>query len=593
MSSFRRFRVERKTFEVTFRKDEVEVTERSRAVQITTGLEVSLCEWLIWKLKGVLAIDENVPKTGFLGTRRGKAMDITTNIKKNKGGHFLSILCFSKKFRQGYNCICIPRGLNSSGWRTFCQALEGVAKDRPEAATVQTRRGQVEKIVAEVVPHQTVYELREEWVVLSADKNVDDWDACCTEFQIIAGIDYIPKITVLTKRRALMDVKNEEDRDKFVGLKCSNIRDAQVSFTSWSPGVDTLPSCWFRRQSRWLTFVGIPYHLYSEETVKSLTNRFGFVKSFANLGPVVGDQSGARVLVGNCDVRLVPHFIPLVDLGGVVYPVRILLDLSDATVEEEEAMQPSNNSFSGLGSVRSRTFAEVAAGAGNSGYVQPWRRKHVERHSRSPVSRVAESNENNSGNLSKAQQLIDNEVGLTLTHHLEGTGDNIGAGLGNQLTSSVLPFDLNEQANSVNSRDSSLLRVEQPPVHDLHVPGPDAGCFDALAGLGEQRNWDHVLETDDTDRSDDLTIVANTESLGIVGNNPQGQEGDSHWFDLEAQPLGRLFEIADSEDSRCRSILERVHLNFGQHGKRVKKRRVGIDEEVVDGIGEQPLPNDD
>lgn len=72
--------------------------------------------------------------------------------------------------------------------------------------------------------------------------------------------------------------------------------------------------------------------------------------------------------------------------------------------------------------------------------------------------------------------------------------------------------------------------------------------------------------------SDDLTIENNTDVQNFDGNNSETQEGVHHWFDLEVQPLGRLFDIEGSEDDRYRSLLERVHLNFAKNGKYTKKR---------------------
>lgn len=77
----------------------------------------------------------------------------------------------------------------------------------------------------------------------------------------------------------------------------------------------------------------------------------------------MGGLSGSQVLIDNCDVRLIPHFIPLVDLGGVVYPVRLLLDLS----ESPQHVDTSNEvirSTSMESSSRVHSFTEVVAGKG-------------------------------------------------------------------------------------------------------------------------------------------------------------------------------------------------------------------------------------
>lgn len=57
------------------------------------------------------------------------------------------------------------------------------------------------------------------------------------------------------------------------------------------------------------------------------------MEDYAKVGWVIGDLSGVRVHVTNYDVKFIPHFIPLVDLG-VEYPVRTILDVVDRGEDE-------------------------------------------------------------------------------------------------------------------------------------------------------------------------------------------------------------------------------------------------------------------
>lgn len=50
MRNRRSFRIERKTFVVEFSKDLVEVTEKSKSLEVTVGLETTVMKWLIGKL---------------------------------------------------------------------------------------------------------------------------------------------------------------------------------------------------------------------------------------------------------------------------------------------------------------------------------------------------------------------------------------------------------------------------------------------------------------------------------------------------------------------------------------------------------------
>lgn len=86
-----------------------------------------------------------------------------------------------------------------------------------------------------------------------------------------------------------------------------------------------------------MTLLGIPYHLLTYEVMESICNRSGIFKQMAQLGSSIGVHSGVRAMVSNCDVKLIPQFVSLVDLGGVVYPVRIILDVQDEFEEEESS----------------------------------------------------------------------------------------------------------------------------------------------------------------------------------------------------------------------------------------------------------------
>lgn len=78
--------------------------------------------------------------------------------------------------------------------------------------------------------------------------------------------------------------------------------------------------------------------------MESLCKKFGTVSEFTEVGPTVGGLPGARVRVSNCNVKTIPYFIPLVDIRGVVYPIRILLVVSDCG----EELDAGSSIFSGL-----------------------------------------------------------------------------------------------------------------------------------------------------------------------------------------------------------------------------------------------------
>lgn len=119
-------------------------------------IEPGLVHWLIWKLKGVLTVDGDEPKVGLFGSRRRKEMDLVVNVRKNKGGFFVSKLCFTGVSYRSYRCICLPKGTKSYGWWTFVKAAEWFMCDSPALSTVQIKRKEVEKVEAEKISHEAV-----------------------------------------------------------------------------------------------------------------------------------------------------------------------------------------------------------------------------------------------------------------------------------------------------------------------------------------------------------------------------------------------------------------------------------------------------
>lgn len=67
-------------------------------------------------------------------------------------------------------------------------------------------------------------------------------------------------------------------------------------------------------------------------------------------------------------------------------------------------------------------------------------------------------------------------------------------------------------------------------------------------------------------------LVDNT---GEVADDPAITEnsGACKWVGKEAQLLGDLFAVHESESARCCALLEKVHLNFGENGRCEKKKK--------------------
>lgn len=96
-------------------------------------------------------------------------MDITLNIKNNKGGTYISLLVVNTSVLRGHKSTCIPMGKNFEGWRSFLSALEWSLNINPGINRVEIQRKEsVEKVVAIPVSNSVVEEFRNKFVILSS-----------------------------------------------------------------------------------------------------------------------------------------------------------------------------------------------------------------------------------------------------------------------------------------------------------------------------------------------------------------------------------------------------------------------------------------
>lgn len=114
------FRVDQENFTVDFSKSQIQITERSRAVEVSINVDEKLAKWLVKKLKS-LAVGEF--RLGFLGSFKGENSDLMLNLRKNKGGLYLSMLWFSTSCSRGFKNICVPQGRLTEGWKGLLSAL--------------------------------------------------------------------------------------------------------------------------------------------------------------------------------------------------------------------------------------------------------------------------------------------------------------------------------------------------------------------------------------------------------------------------------------------------------------------------------------
>lgn len=92
--------------------------------------------------------------------------------------------------------------------------------------------------------------LRAELVVLSSMEEVSNWESVGTAIGPFLNFQYNPRMLVLTKKRALVEVETLGDRDKVLNLHTFTSSSSVTASSKWMPGCDTLSSEYFRLKTR-------------------------------------------------------------------------------------------------------------------------------------------------------------------------------------------------------------------------------------------------------------------------------------------------------------------------------------------------------
>lgn len=103
---------------MVFTKDVVEISEKGKSVQVSTGLDYQLTLWLVRKLKGLLEVEDKQGENrlGFCESRKGKGTDLTLKVKNIKGGG-TCLYCVSRR--------SLPKGLSVFVFRKEAMAGAG------------------------------------------------------------------------------------------------------------------------------------------------------------------------------------------------------------------------------------------------------------------------------------------------------------------------------------------------------------------------------------------------------------------------------------------------------------------------------------
>lgn len=225
--------------------------------------------------------------------------------------------------------------------------------------TVIRRRSNADREIAEPVSNDSVYEIRDESLIMESSEKVSDWSSVAASISFVSNIGYIPVVTVISKVRALLEVKNPTDQVNVLSLKSIDVDGLCIKFLRWMPGFDTLPSSWLQPADRWIALFGVPYHLATYEILESMCKSFGKIEKYTQYAMVKEGVTGVKVKITGCDVKSVPQFIPLVDQGGVVYPIRVSIlngEDEESTLSEKAILRPTK----GVQDKRKRSYADMA-----------------------------------------------------------------------------------------------------------------------------------------------------------------------------------------------------------------------------------------
>lgn len=167
------FKIEKKVFVVNFSKIFVKVSKKRKAFEVTIAIEIPLVKWLIAKFR---IVAKDLPRTGFIRSKKGAIMDMALNCKKNEGGFFLSLICFSSDYSRGFKSLCIPQGRCNDSCNSmlyaFCTILDPLS-DKQEV--IIRRKSDMGKVVTSDVDQSMVDELREGSVDLVTNEDIMGW----------------------------------------------------------------------------------------------------------------------------------------------------------------------------------------------------------------------------------------------------------------------------------------------------------------------------------------------------------------------------------------------------------------------------------
>lgn len=371
----REFRVERKSFRIDRVREWVSISEMHRGFAVKMDLPVVVARWLLGKLKSLNFQDLRL---GNIGSRSFTELDFILSLKRNREGYFISLLCFRKEGAKGRSVIYYPLRNERYGGEELIRALQYCLEEEfpihpPLCQTMhrpQLHKGDVQDLNLKSDFQKRPSFLRSHAAVVESDKPIDQWDLLEEELLIALGLKRRINITALSRVKALLEFACPEDRDTLLEAKEVYLRRCTLTSRRWSPAVGSLSQDLLKVKDRWIFLHGVPFHLWSSEVFNLICAGFGKV---TEVEVVRANSAGVvhRVLIRDCNLRVVPAIFSLLDFG-LAYPVRITLE-APAYCEE-------------VVGIDERRFAEENDMADIGWEVQRGRYRSGSRRSRSQMS---------------------------------------------------------------------------------------------------------------------------------------------------------------------------------------------------------------
>lgn len=157
------------------------------------------------------------------------------------------------------------------------------------------------------------------------DKRLSNWETFSSELH--QALNFLGRfvLTTFSTNKALIEFATTMDGKALLDSQEVYLSNCTLTSRYWSPGSGSLSHEFLKVRDRWVTVKGVPLHLWCSESFDYLCSRFGKFIEMQVVESIEEKASTLRLLVKDCNPRLVPAVVPLYDYG-LAYLVSILLE---------------------------------------------------------------------------------------------------------------------------------------------------------------------------------------------------------------------------------------------------------------------------